>query len=204
MTIRTAAEMCCMGWLRDNHDDGPGATIKERRNEMYFKSNDAVLCTDCDIIFSANNQDDHHPVCPICCNKNVLNVGNVLNRTTMEQLIQRRKEARDEKADTIVLDNRIGLAVHNADDRLVREDPSCGVSSNGGSGNSVVRRCCLESWDGEAESKDNQSNADCRGADGTVKTVFALLDVVRKLLQTERCIKSELPRINAGSIIRVL
>jgi len=47
-----------------------------------MKLNDAYLCiqTDCDEVFSLKEQNLPHIHCPICGNRNVLNLGRVLNR----------------------------------------------------------------------------------------------------------------------------
>jgi hypothetical protein len=50
-----------------------------------MKLNDSYLCiqTGCDEVFSLKEQNIphiHYPICPACGNKNVLNLGRVLNR----------------------------------------------------------------------------------------------------------------------------
>lgn len=172
---------------------------------MYFKLSEAMLCPDCNIIFKTDNQRDgfHYPVCPICCNKAVLNVGNVLNRTTKEKSIRRRKEVKNEKT-TAVNHNRVDMAFDDSSGGSIGAGSSGGQNNNLGAGKGDDRRCCLEGWDGGAEPENSSGDSDGQSTDGTVKTVFALLDVVRKLFQAERCIKSELPRINAGSLQRIL
>jgi hypothetical protein len=49
-----------------------------------MKLNNSYLCADCDEVFAFKDQIypniTHYPICPICGNKNVLNLGRVLNR----------------------------------------------------------------------------------------------------------------------------
>lgn len=172
---------------------------------MYFKLSEAMLCPDCNIIFKTDNQRDgfHYPVCPICCNKAVLNVGNVLNRTTKEKSIRRRKEVKNEKT-TAVNHNRVDMAFDDSSGGSIGAGSSGGQNNNLGAGKGDDRRCCLEGWDGGAEPENSSGDSDGQPANRIIKTVSALFNVVRKFLQVKSDIKSKLQRIDAGSLQRIL
>jgi hypothetical protein len=151
-----------------------------------MKLNDSYLCTDCDEVFSYKEQyyfvTNHHPICPICGNKNVLNIGRVLNR----------KEEKDEA----YFDYN---AVHGggvSDSKLIIKDISDSCRK-------PETKPIETSGNQERIRRSRRENFECgvvgKQTNGLVRATSAVVDVLGKLFQATSGVKKVLSRIDANS-----
>lgn len=150
-----------------------------------FPLNDAILCPDCDFVFSYKDQIhpyNHYPICPICGNRHTLNLGRVLNR----------KEAKDETS-----------TKHDIVGGRSVPDSKLSNTCSSGSSNSIEAEFFTGSSDeGRSSKSRREDNEGCGSGIRTnwiKRTFFTGIDMVRILIQNLRYIKQAVSRFNADS-----
>jgi hypothetical protein len=151
-----------------------------------MKLNDTYLCTDCDEVFSYKEQyyfvTNHHPICPICGNKNVLNIGRVLNR----------KEEKDEAHFDY---NAVhGGGVSNS--KLIIKDISdscCEPETKS------IEASGDQDWTGRSGREDHGCGVVGKQTNGLVRATSVVVDVLGKLIQATSGVKKVISGLDANS-----
>jgi len=158
-----------------------------------MKSNDTYLCPDCDEVFSFIEPQNiiyiHYPICPICGNKSVLNIGRVLNR---------KEEKKDEGA-TRRVDSGGYVGGPLPTGRLDVDGPASDVKSVPDGEIRFVEGSGNQSGDRRSGGEDRRSDSNSEQTDKAVGVVSALFDVFGILVQQKRRIEQELSRVNANT-----
>lgn len=151
-----------------------------------MKLNDTYLCPDCDEVFSYKDQHyfitNHHPICPICGNKNVLNLGRVLNR----------KEGKDE----IPTKHNIVHGYRDPDSQSIVNNSSCGISA---SENKPIETGGNQDRTGRSGGENLGCGVSGKSTNGLVRATSTLVDVFGKLFQATSGIKKVLSGTHADS-----
>lgn len=148
----------------------------------------AYLCPDCDEVFSIADvlhiEDHiHYPICPICGNKNVLNLARVLNR-------------KEEKNDETYFDY---ASVHGTG--VPSNKPVVSDSPDNGTREDAEQTADRSSKSGDREPRGENPFSNLNGltTNFSVAGITALSHVFRILTEAERNIVKELPGADADS-----
>lgn len=156
-----------------------------------MKLNDSYLCADCDEVFCYNQfkpkiyiSDPNYPICPVCGNKNVLNLGRVLNR---------QEDKKDEESHR----RRTDWCGNDPDGKHIIDGISGSITDKV---NKLFTNGSNQGGDRRSRGTDPKCSASSKRSNGIIKAITTLSDVDRKYLQEKCNLGGILSGINADPV----